>query len=254
MRLAIMQPYFFPYIGYYQAIQAVDKYILYDNLNFIKDAWINRNRYLSKQGEIKYFNVPLKGKSSFKKIADIEIIENKSWRRKTLNSFYLNYKKTKYFEEVYSLIETVINYPTNKISELNFQSIKTVCNYLDIETIITRNSKDHQYLEKKLESYSLGIEEYSYAKVTELDIKTIRVLEICRMEGAKVFINAIGGLNLYSKETFLSHGLDLKFIKTKNIEYNQFTQNFAPNLSIIDVMMFNSVAEVKLLLTKYELI
>ena len=113
-----MQPYFFPYIGYFQAINAVDKYILYDNLNFIKEAWMNRNKYLIKNGTACYFHAPIKEKSSYKKIHEIELIENDKWKKKILHSLFFNYKKAKYFDDVYSLVSDVINYQTNKLSRI----------------------------------------------------------------------------------------------------------------------------------------
>ena len=254
MKLGIMQPYFFPYIGYFQAINAVDKYILYDNLNFIKEAWMNRNRHLVKNGDSCYFNLPLKEKSSFKKIFEIELIEDNRWRRKNLNSIYLNYKKAKYFDCVYPVIENVINYPTNKLTEINFQSIKSVCDYLNIKTEITANSEKYNDLEIKLNAESIDAKDFLDLKLVNCQRKVVRVLEICRIERANVFINAIGGVNLYSKDTFLQNGIDLKFVKTKNITYKQFENKFVSDLSIIDVMMFNSPAEITSLLNECELV
>jgi hypothetical protein len=254
MKLAIMQPYFFPYIGYFQAINAVDKYILYDNLNFIKDGWMNRNRFLLKNGDPCYFRVALKEKSSFKRIYEIELIDDKRWKKKMLGSVAHNYKKAEYFEEVYDLIEKVINYPTNKLTELNYQSIKHVCDYLRIKTVISTDREKYNDLETKLGADIISEKDFPYLKIADCERKVIRILEICRLENADMFINAIGGMDLYSKDVFLKNGIELNFIKTKIIKYKQFNNDFVPDLSIIDVMMFNSKEKIKELLNHYELI
>jgi hypothetical protein len=254
MKIAIMQPYFFPYIGYFQAINVVDKYILYDNVNFIKKAWMNRNRHLLKNANSCYFQVPLKKQSSFRKIHEIELIEDDKWKKQMLKSIFFNYKRSKYFDDVYPLIEYVINYQTNKLTELNFQSIKSVCNYLKIKTEITADSVKYNDIEIKLTAKNIDEKDFPDLKLIDWQRKVIRILEICRIERANIFINAIGGINLYSKNVFLQNGIDLKFIKTKNIEYLQFDNDFVPDLSIIDVMMFNSPEDIRRLLNEYELV
>jgi hypothetical protein len=254
MKLAIMQPYFFPYIGYFQLINAVDKYILYDNVNFIKKAWLNRNRHLLINNNSSYFYVPLKEKSSFKKIHEIELLDDDKWKRQIIKSIFFNYKKAKYFNDVYPLIEYVINYPTNKLTELNFQSIKSVCDYLNIKTELTVDNIKYYELEKRLTAKNLDEKNFPDLKLLDWQHKIVRIIEICRMEKAKIFINAIGGLELYSKDIFLKNGIDLKFIKTKKIKYKQFDNEFVPDLSIIDVMMFNSPDEIRRLLNEYEFV
>ena len=249
--LAIMQPYFFPYIGYFQAINAVDKYILYDNLNYIKDGWMNRNRYLVKNGTTCYFQAPIKEKSSYKKIYEIELIENDKWKKKILNSIFLNYKKSEYFDEAFNLIEDVINYQTNKLSDLNYQSIKSVCDYLNIKSELTTETLKYNNIEIKITTNIVDKNYFPDLNLMNWERKVIRVLEICKIERADIFINAIGGIDLYSKNEFFNNGIELKFIQTKFIEYKQFDNNFVPNLSIIDVMMFNSPEEIKRLLNEY---
>jgi hypothetical protein len=254
MKLAIMQPYFFPYVGYFQAINAVDKYILYDDLNFIKGGWINRNRFLLKNGNPCFFQVTVKEKSSYKKISSIELTDNHQWKKKILHSLVLNYRKAKYFEEVYDLVEKVINYPTDRLSELNYQSIKHVCDYLGIKTELSTDCVKHHDLEKKLSADNIGEKDFPNLIIKDWQPKVIRVLEICRMEKADIFVNAIGGAELYSREAFLKNGVDLKFVKTKKIKYKQFNNDFVPDLSILDVMMFNSKKEIKKILNQFELI
>ena len=254
MKLAIMQPYLFPYIGYFQAINAVDKYLLYDNLNFIKEAWMNRNKFLVINGSPTFFIAELKEKSSFKKIYEIELIENYSWRKKILNSIFLNYKKAKYFNHIYPLFENVINYPTNKLTELNFQSIKHVCDYLNIKTKISRDSFKYNSIEIKLLNKNIDKKNFPDLDLIDWQRKVVRVLEICRIEKANVFINAVGGMGLYNKEVFSNNGIELFFVKTLDYNYKQQSMVFYPNLSIVDVLMNCGKAGTNNLINNYELI
>ena len=254
MKIAIMQPYLFPYIGYFQAITAVDKYILYDNVFFMKKKWLNRNRHLLKNGDSYYFNAPLKKMSSFKKIYEIDLIDDDKWRKQVLKSIFYNYKKAKYFDDVYPLIEYVINYPTKKLTELNFLSIKSVCDYLNIKTEIRVNCALFNDMEIRLSSENINKDDFPDLNLIHWQRKVVRILEICKKERADIYINAIGGIDLYSKEEFMQNGIDLKFIKTAHIEYKQFDKYFVSNLSIIDVIMFNSPEEVIGLLNEYEFV
>ncbi len=233
-----MQPYFFPYIGYFQAIIGVDKYIIYDNLNFIKEAWMNRNGYLLKKWQSLLFYRTLKKKSSYKKIYEIELIESNNWRKKILHSIFLNYKKAKYFDEVYPLIEFVVNYPTSKLTELNYLSITQVCKYLRVTTAIEIGSEKYVDLESKLERDVLDKNDFPGISITNLERKTLRVLSICKNENADTFINSIGGRSLYSKQEFKKNGISLYFVNTNSdLIYNQLSKTFIPGLSIIDLIM-----------------
>lgn len=249
-----MQPYFFPYLGYFQAINAVDKYILYDNINFINKSWIYRNKHLLINNDSCFFTLSLKEKSVFKKIHEIELNDKDDWRRKLLKSIYFNYKKAKYFDNVYPLVETVVNFPTNKLSELNFQSIKCVCDYLNIKTELSNEREKYSDIERKLSANDLYEIDFPDLKLIDWQRKVIRVMEICRIECADVYINAIGGQDLYSKDEFLMNGIELKFIKSNNVNYKQFNNDFIPNLSIIDFLMFVSPDLFDKSLNEYELI
>lgn len=253
MKLGIMQPYFFPYIGYFQLIKNVDEFILYDDVSFIKKGWVNRNNVLI-NGNPFLLNVPLKGKSSFKKINEIELLEDPAWRKKMLRDLQVNYKQAKYFNDVYPILEKVINYPTAKLSELNFQSIKCVSDYLGLPTKIVTGDSGFADIEHKLKSEILDETIFPDTKLTHWIRKTVRIIEICRKKNAQAYFNPIGGLGLYSKEEFLLNKIDLKFIKSRSIVYKQFNHEFVPNLSIIDVLMFNSVDEVNLLLDEFDLL
>jgi hypothetical protein len=236
MKLAVMQPYLFPYIGYFQLINAVDKFVIYDDVNFIKQGWINRNTILV-QEKRHLFTVPLINQSSFSKINEVFVNTKfyNSWRIKTLRTLEQSYKKAPFFKEIYDLVAAVLDIGMQEIdiATLARKSLVETSKYLDINTefIFTSSIYENQ----------------------ELSGKT-RVIDICRREKGLYYINPIGGQELYDKEFFKRNELELSFIKTLAIEYRQFNNEFAPCLSIIDVLMFNSIEETKLLLNKYELV
>lgn len=236
MKLAIMQPYFFPYIGYFQLINAVDKFVVYDDVNFIKQGWINRNNILV-QGKPYLFTLPLINQSSFSKINEIFInnILYDSWKKKTLRTLEQSYKKAPFFKEIYGLVDNVLNIDPKEtdISTIARKSFVETSKYLDINTEFVFTSAVYEN--------------------EELSGKE-RVIDICKKENAMHYINPIGGKELYDLDFFKENGFELSFIKTLPIEYNQFKNEFAPWLSIIDVLMFNSIEETKLLLNKYELV
>ena len=234
MKVAIMQPYLFPYIGYYQLINAVDKFIIYDDVNFIKQGWINRNVIIVNGKPYKYA-VPLENQSSFSKINEILINQKiyQIWKKKFLKTIEQNYNKAPFFKEVFPIIKSIFDIETTNISDLAINSLKNISNYIRITTVFEESSAIYQ--NQNLSSQN-------------------RVLDICKKEKAKVYINPIGGLGLYSENFFLEEKITLKFIKSHTINYNQFNQEFVPNLSIIDVLMFNEVDTIKEFLTNYELI
>jgi WbqC-like protein family. len=230
MKLAIMQPYFFPYIGYFQLIRAVDKFVFYDDVNFIKNGWINRNRILLNNQAI-YITVQLKGASSFKQINFVEFTDNREKLKKTIEQAY---KKAPYFNSVWAVINDSLDFKTSLISELAIHSVVQVSKYLNLDTIF--------------ETSSIHYPETKSLKKAE------RLKEICRINGASGYINPIGGTELYGKEEFTTLGIDLCFINYKDIKYVQGKNEFVPSLSIIDVMMFNSPEEINRMLNQYELI
>ena len=255
MKLAIMQPYFFPYLGYYQGIAAVDKYMLYDNLAYIKEGWMNKNRLLTIPGKPAYIIVHVKDKSSHKRINEIELADSKPWPRKMLNTILLNYKKAPFFDEVYPVVERVITSKVKLLTELNARSIIDVSRYLNITTEITTDTSKYSHLEETLVNSALAISQrFPSIKLCNPEKKVIRVIEICRAEGAEVFVNAIGGQALYDKEEFTRHGIELLFLQTQDHFYPQSTDAFHPNLSIIDVLMNCGRDGTRELLQKYTLV
>ncbi len=235
MDISIMQPYLFPYIGYYQMINCSDYFVIADDVQFIKKGWINRNRILL-DGEPSLITLPLNRDSYFLNINErsFAIQSGTTGRITFLNKIVNSYRKAPQFKVIYPLIERVINYGNNNVAEYLIHSIKEVCMYLDIKTEI--------------------IVESTFKLSTELDYQD-SVIYICKELKAKRYINSIGGMELYSRSKFEKNSIELKFIKTREtLEYRQFYNKFVPNLSIIDVMMFNPREEIKTLLTEYDLI
>ena len=232
MKLGIMQPYFVPYIGYWQLMNAVDKYVIYDDVNFIKGGWINRNRILV-NGQPKYFNIPMIGASPFKLINEIGVNNDLQLINKNLRIIEAAYKKAPYYKDVYPIVEEILKCGKNDIAGYIEESFKVINKYLGISTelIISSNLKKDCSLKGQ-----------------------DKVLQICGLLGATEYYNAVGGQELYSFDAFEKHGIKLKFLNTKEIIYDQFGQMFQPNLSIIDVMMFNSVEEIMTYLNEFELI
>lgn len=251
-----MQPYFLPYIGYFQAIDAVDKYILYSDVNFSKKGWMNRNRLLMKDGSIFTMTTPIIRKSSGKLISSIKIDKSTRWKSKLLRTIYTSYKGSAFFEEVYPFLEKIFSPSFDYLYQLNGYLIDRICNFTGIETVIEYdNSNKYIQLEKQLlDIDNNNYSQYQYMTKTNPEKRVARILEICRYENASTYINAIGGQKLYSKEEFAKYGIDLQFIKMHEFSYPQFSQNFEPNLSIVDVLMHNGSEETKNLIRKYSLI
>lgn len=232
MKVAVMQPYFFPYIGYFQLINAVDLFIVYDNIKYTKKGWISRNRMLQ-QGEAVAFSLALKRGSDFLDVRDRELAAGFDGGR-LLNQIREAYRRAPYFAQAFPVVEQVMQYGDRNLFRFLHNSILKTCEYLGIGTEIAKSS-DIQV------DHSLKHQD--------------KVVAICEKVGASLYVNAIGGMELYSREDFQARGIELKFIKPKPFEYRQFDNAFVPWLSIIDVMMFSSAATIgECLASNYELI
>ena len=255
MKLGIMQPYFFPYIGYFQLIQAVDQFFLYDALDYSKEGWINRNRILVVHGRPMFLSVPIKDRRATKIIRDVELLDGSDWRTKQLRSIHRNYRRAPYFREVEGPIEEILFLDTFSLSELNKHCIVRICDFLDIETEILTDSRPFDELENRLRNKTTDLTESFPNLFSERpQRKVIRALELCRTLGAKVFINAIGGRDLYSKDVFAAHGVDVFFVSPRHHVYPQRSSSFYPRLSIIDVLMNCGRNNTRKLLAEYDLV
>lgn len=232
MKLAIMQPYFFPYIGYFQLINAVDTFVVYDNIQFTKKGWINRNRILV-DGKDEYITLPLKKDSDFLDIRDRILSATFNQERvKLLRKIKEAYRKAPYFDQTYPMVEEALNYPDTNLFNFIFHSIQCACRLLEIKTELVVSSTvkvDH----------TLKSEE--------------RVMAICESLGGDAYINPIGGTALYSRSTFQKKNIELSFLEAKLILYPQLQHSFVPFLSVIDVLMFNSKEQSIQMLDSYKL-
>ena len=227
-----MQPYFFPYIGYFQLIAAADLFIVYDNIKYTKKGWINRNRIL-RNGKDVIISLPLKKDPDSCDVRERQLAPEFN-PAKLLNRIAEAYRGAPYINQTLALASETLQFKSNNLFTFLHNSIARTCSHLGIETKIVISSDvsvDHDLRSQE------------------------RVVAICKATGAKTYINLIGGVELYSRDAFLKTGIDLKFLRTKFIEYEQFGGNFVPSLSIIDVLMFNSLGTTReWLLASYELI
>lgn len=232
-KVAIMQPYFLPYIGYWQLINSVDEFVVYDNIQFTKKGWFNRNRILDGDHD-RLFTIPLKKDSDFLNV-DQRYLSDDSQKEiiRTLRIIQATYRKAPHYEQVYPLIENCFTHSDTNLFKYIHHSIQVISEYLDIKTKITISS-------------TLDIDHSLKADQ--------KVLAIAKETGADMYINAIGGVELYDKEQFKSNGIELRFIKSEPIEYAQFGNAFVPWLSIVDVLMFNDKETVKQMLDRYGLV
>jgi hypothetical protein len=234
MKIAIMQPYIFPYIGYFQLVYATDVFVFYDDVNFINKGWINRNRILV-NGEAFLFTVPCKDASQNKLIKDIGILNDPKAIQKLLATIRMAYKKAPFFDETYPFIENIFKIQeTTSIAQLAMNSVVGVCDLIGLKR-----------------TFKISSAEYDNQALKKAD----RLIDICHREGIKDYVNPSGGQEIYTKEYYKSKDIDLSFLIPEKTDYVQFHVPFVPWLSVIDVLMFNSKEDIKnKILPTYQLI
>jgi hypothetical protein len=216
--IAIMQPYFLPYIGYWQLMNSVDQFVIYDNIQYTKKGWINRNRYLV-NGKAVTFTLPLKKDSDYLDVRDRRLSDSfGSESRKLVRKVESAYKKAPNFDAGFELFERCLTYRESNLFRYILYSIEVIRDYLGIKTELLISS--------------------------EIDIDhglraADKVMKICDALGANEYINPIGGIELYDKNDFRENGIELKFLEPTIRPYQQYSCDFIPGLSIIDVIMFN---------------
>lgn len=231
--IAVMQPYIFPYIGYFQLIKAVDEFVLYDDVNFIKRGWINRNRILIDDKE-KLITFPCLKASQNKLINEVEInVKDKAYDN-ILSTLQLAYSKAPYYNTIYPLVESILRYDNTNIAQLAGHSIIEISKYLDLETTY--------YYSSTLAPETRGLD------------KADRLIAITEKLKGSTYINAIGGQEIYEKHYFKTRNIDLYFLEPCIEPYQQFNDNFIAGLSIIDILMFNSKEEANRLINNIKLI
>jgi hypothetical protein len=232
MKLAIMQPYFFPYIGYWQLIQAVDRFVIYDDVNFIIGGWVNRNRILI-NGEPSYITAPIIKASQNKRMCDLSLDPWPVWKNKMVKSIEMAYRKAPFFAQMYPLIEKLIRHEADNLSDYLSYQLQAMASFLGIKTefVVTSRCYENNHLSGQA-----------------------RILDICNREDATTYINPHGGQALYDTETFRNAGIDLRFIAMRPISYKQRAKRFVPHLSIVDALMEIGPVEITHHLDTFDLI
>lgn len=229
MTLGIMQPYFMPYIGYWQLMAAVDTYVVYDDVNYIKGGWVARNNILL-NGQKHMFTITLNGASPNKLFNEITIKDDFKKFSRLIESAY---RKAPYYADVSALLNKIYNYGDKSLGTFMMNSFQVVLDYLEIDTKLILSStieKDNSLRGKD------------------------KVKHICHLLGADTYYNAIGGQELYDKNDFRVDGINLQFVQTNLTPYAQLGNEFVPGLSLIDILMFNSPMETKKMLNAYTLL
>jgi hypothetical protein len=234
MRLGIMQPYFFPNLGYFSLIHATNYWVFFDNVQFIRHGWIERNRVIDSNQGISYIKVPLNKFKREEKIKNVSINQSIQWEKKILDQL-TSYKKAPYYNETINLIYSVLKLKQNSISKLNINIINSICEYLGIEFKYDVYSKMNLNIENKIK------------------LPGDWALEISKHLGADFYINSIGGIELFSFEKFTGNNIKLLFCKNNLSSYKQKKNEFYGGLSIIDVLMFNSKEQAANLIKDYTL-
>ena len=224
-----------PYIGYFSLIKHVDQFILFDTPQFIRHGWIERNRILKENGEPLYIKVPLKKHKREAAINKLVINNSVSWKDKILAQLIPYKKKAPHYNVVIKLFQDVFEEETESIVELNYVSLRKICDHLDIKTEIKIWSEMKVDIE-----VVIAADEWA--------------LNICKAINADTYYNAIGGASFFDKSKYENAGISLNFMETEPIHYTQFDNEFIPWLSIIDIMMFNSVEEINVMLDNYQLV
>lgn len=231
-----MQPYFMPYIGYFSLIKHSDEFILFDTVQFIRHGWIERNRILKQNGEWQYIQVPLIKKDGRDTIIkDIAINNNEQWKSRMLSQLQHYKKKAPFYYKVIALLQDIFKEDYTDIVTLNLKSLQKMCEYLEIRTPIKVYSQ-------------MGL------IIDPVNAPDEWALNICKSMNASVYINPIGGVEFFNRDKYVKAGIQLWFQQMEISPYVQITSKFEPALSIIDVMMFNSVDQINEMLDKYTLV
>lgn len=236
MKLGIMQPYFFPYIGYFSLIKYVDKFILFDTPQYISHGWINRNRILNQNGEAKYITVPIQKASQNTKILDVKIDNTKKWKESILGSLTVYKRKAPYYEVIEKLVKKILTSSGNNMTELNYTALIETCYYLGIKTPIEIYSGMNVELREEIKAP----DEWA--------------LNITKELGYKVYVNLPGGQSFFDKRKYEKENIRLEFIENSLPVYIQRIGHFEKGLSIIDVMMFCDVNSISEMLDDYRII
>ena len=232
MKLAIMQPYLFPYLGYWQLIHEADKFILFDDAQYMRHGWVNRNRILKPRDGWQYIIIPLEKHGAKEKISNVMVQSGGNWKRQIIAQLQHYKKRARYFNETITFLNLIFSHlGEDSIANINASLIKQTCEYLNINKEILLSSRQN----------------FDYTGVTDAGEWALRMSE---QIGATEYINPVGGMGLFDKKKFNESNIGLSFLRTKEIAYSQRAE-FEPALSIIDILMFNGKVNAQDFLTQY---
>lgn len=234
MRIAIQQPYFFPYLNYFCLIQQAEHFIFFDNVQYVRHAWYERNRILKPcSGGWQWFMAPLQKHSHTENLINVLINNDIDWQNKIFAQLNHYKRKAPHYYDTMQVIAQIFQRQYAGVIELNVSAIESICAYLGIFTRMERLSQmDLVY------NTANAPDEWA--------------LNICKgMKGVDQYVNLPGGVNFFDRSKYERAGIDLKFPALRNIHYPQNRNCFEPDLSILDVMMFNSPHEIRQMLTQF---
>ena len=235
MKLAVMQPYFFPYLGYFQLLHSVDKFMFFDHVQFVRKSWMNRNRLLNIYSKKPYFIRPSLKKPEYKTLLSaVEFKGNEKWEETFLSQLKGYKNQAPFYNEILPLIKKILSFETNLLSEFNINSVIQIARWLDMDV--------------EFDSYSNYSWEYEKAPG-----RGEWGLYIAKKLKATQYINLPGGESFIKPKKFEENEIQLGFIHPQLVQYNQQNETFTPGLSIIDVLFFNGKEGTLQLLNNYKI-
>lgn len=235
MKLAVMQPYFFPYIGYFSLIHSVDHFMFFDDVQYLRKSWMSRNRLLNIEKNVPFYIRPDIIKPPYKSLLPtVELVKNEKWKVKIIEQIKGYKNKAPYFKETHNMIEEILEKNYNYLVDFNSSSIMDICDRLGIHVNFDNYSNHNFWFKSKPGPGDWG-------------------KEISRAMGAKAYINSPGGENFIFAEDFEKIGVRLGFLQNDLHAYNQENNDFVSGLSIIDVLMFCGIEGTKAYLTNYRI-
>lgn len=226
MRLGIMQPYFFPYLGYFGLIHRTDAWVVFDVVKYTPKTWANRNRILHPRGSWQYVSVPVVHRHG-QRIEEAEIQGRLSARDRVLGQLdHYRHAGAPYFAEVRNLVAGSFALNSDSLCAINVQCLELVCGYLGIgfrPRILSREPLDLPVIEHPGQW----------------------ALEIATALDADEYVNPSGGTKLFDPEAFRMRGIRLTFAPSMDFRYPTGPYEFVNRLSILDVLMWNAPEHVR---------
>jgi hypothetical protein len=233
--MASVQPYFFPYLGYFHLLAAVDRVYLYDLVPFTSGGWVNRNRVMLRDGSVHWLTVPVRHSYPYRPIRETAL-DGGAWHKRLVSTIHSNYRRSPFYDEAFPVVSAALDPHATSIGELCVASVLAVARHLDLPTEIVTDSAEFTAIEGALVADHPADHPLA-GTAGALDTKTRRLIMLCQRAGAREYVNPIGGQALYSKEAFAHHGIALSFVQSTLRPYRQPSAEFVPGLSIIDLLM-----------------